>query len=445
MTLVNDKTPITAVPELDFFVNTPAQESIEYSFIEEVRPIAQLNTGGHIEFVINNAANEYVRLKETTLYVKFKVKLTRTDTTAVSAGDWAKVSVVNNFLNSLWSQVDLCIGDSQTNVALQTYPYRSYFETILGSTEAGRKSYLQAGLFSEDDMAHKDTPNTTRQNYIKNTTGGATVDTGKICELEGKLHLDLMFQHRDLVGGCKLKIKLVPNNPKFYFMTSDTKVIPSINFEDIHLNLTKLKVKENVIAGHNLALDVGLIKYIINRSEVRTVTIDKGATSRNIENVIIGQIPKRVYIAFVAADAYGGAFNKNPYYFDHCNIDVIASFVNGNQYPRKAYTPNFGEDLYIREFTELFRVSGQLDNDARMIITRDNYKTGYTIFAFNLSPDLSQGYNSSGYINVPRDGVLRFEIHFSQALSAIVNALIFTEFDNLISLGPERNAICDYR
>jgi hypothetical protein len=80
-----------------------------------------------------------------------------------------------------------------------------------------------------------------------------------------------------------------------------------------------------------------------------------------------------------------------------------------------------------------------------MMISKENYEKGYTLFAFNLSPDLSQGYNGCGYVNAPIEGVMRFEVQFKSGLDTTYEALIFCEFDNQLSLGTERNAIMDYR
>ena len=447
MSLISEDSPVIAVPELDIFAKAPVQTSIEGIISEQIRPLAQLNTGGHIEFVIHNAHNEYVRLNETTLYLKFRVRLARTDSVPVSSSDWSKVSVVNNLLHSLWSQIDLCIGDSQTTSALQTYPYRAYFDTVLGSTEQSRKTHLQASLFVADDLSStlKDFPQTNKQTYINHRTTDGDLTTGRLCELEGKLHLDLFMQHRTLIGGTKIKIKLVPNRPEFYFMSSERKLIPRIEFQDIHLNIIKSKVSEDVSLGQLHALNISPAKYILNRSEVRSFTIDRGATNRSIENVINGQLPRRVYLAFTSNEAYGGSFEKNPYFFHHYHINSLACFMNGEQYPRKAFTPDFDNDIYTREFIELYRVSGQLDNDSRMMIDKPGFKNGYSIFAFNLSQDSSQGYPQAGYVNVTRDGVLRFEIHFSQPLDTNINAIVYCEFDNQLNIGEDRNAYMDYR
>lgn len=447
MSLVNEKSPVTAIPELDFYTKAPVQTSIESTYSEEIRPIAQLNTGGHIEFNIHNGHNEYIRLKETTLYIKFRVKLSKTDNTPIVALDWNKVSIVNNFLHSLWSQIDLTIGDSQTTSSIQTYPYRAYFETLLGSTEQGRLTFLHASGYSKDDMSNSgNMVNTNRQSRINHKASEGELSTGRICEMEGKLHLDLFFQPRLMIGGTKIKVKLVPNRPEFYFMTAaNSKLSPRIEFLDVHLNIMKSRISDEIQIAQIQAMNISPVKYIINRSEVRTVTIDRNATNRSIENVVNGQLPRRVYIAFTSNDAYGGNFEKNPYVFHHYHINSIACFLNGQQFPSKAYTPDFDNDLYMREYLELFRASEQFDNDARMPITFSEYKHSYTIFAFNLSQDLSQGYNSAGYVNIPKEGVLRFEIRFNQALDTTINALIFCEFDNQISIAEDRNAFMDYR
>jgi hypothetical protein len=444
MSFVNESTPVTAVPELELFSKAPVQTSIESTFLEEIRPINQLNTGGHIEFNITNGNNEFIRLNETTLSIKFKVKLSKSDGSAIVASDWNSVSIVNNFLHSLWSQVDLLISNVQTTVSLHTYPFRCYNETILGSTDWSRKTHLKNVGFVADKMDEKDTPQASRQHYIKYKTGGTDLTIGRVCSLEGKLHLDLFFQPRVLLGGTPLKIRLVPNKSEFYFKTNDDKIIPRIEFLDIHLNVMKSRVSDELLLAHMRALSISSAKYPIVRSQVKTFTIDKGVTSRNLENVINGQLPRRIYLSFISNEAFGGSYTKNPFYYDSYNINSIACFVNGEQFPRRAYTPDFSSDDYTRELTELYRISGQLNNEVRMMIDRNTYDKGFTIFAFNLSQDLSDGYNSAGYNNITKSGVLRFEIQFAKQLETTINAIVHCEFDNLLSIPEDRSVYMDY-
>lgn len=442
MNLVNENSPVTAVPELDLYSKAPVQTSIEKTYIEEVRPIAPLNTGGHVEFVINNAYNEYVRLKDLTLYGRFHVVLTKTpSTSSITAADWEKIHIVNNFMHSIWSQIDLSIGDSQTSISLQTYPYRAYIETILGSTHHSRKTYLETAIYNEDTPIAS---NKWRSDLIKNNDT-TQMSKGRPCEFEGRLHLDICQQNRTMIGGTKLKLKLVPNHSEFYFMCTDDKLSPRIVFDELYLNVPKIKVADEIVLAHLKALNVAPAKYILNRAEVRSVTIDNGVTSKNIENIVNGRLPRRVYIGFVTNDAYSGSYTTNPFNFDNFGINSLCCFVNGEPIPQRAYTPDFSKDLYTREFLNLYKVSDQFDNDSRMYVEKGKYKSGYTLFAFNLSQDCTQGYNSTGYVNLPRDGILRFEIKFASATTAIINAIIYCEFDSQISIPEDRKAVMDYR
>ena len=65
---------------------------------------------------------------------------------------------------------------------------------------------------------------------------------------------------------------------------------------------------------------------------------------------------------------------------------------------------------------------------------------GYTLFAFDLTPDLSDG----GHFNVIKQGNLRLELHFQAQLEESVNAIVYAEFDNVIEIDKARNVVFDY-
>ena len=53
-------------------------------------------------------------------------------------------------------------------------------------------------------------------------------------------------------------------------------------------------------------------------------------------------------------------------------------------------------------------------------ISWEDYGKGYTLFAFDLTPDLSDG----GHFNVIKQGNLRLELHFQSQLEESVNAIV---------------------
>jgi hypothetical protein len=79
-----------------------------------------------------------------------------------------------------------------------------------------------------------------------------------------------------------------------------------------------------------------------------------------------------------------------------------------------------------------------------MTITRERYVKGFTLFGFNFSPDNSDGCGMNGYISQGKIGTMRIELHFKKPLPETINVLIFSEFDSLMLIPEDRNAITDY-
>ena len=452
MSLMNESSPVTSLPEYDIYALPAVQTTVESTIVTEHRPISVLNSGGHIEFLITTGINEYIIPKDTLLFVKLRVLLNKADKTEVKETDWNNVSIINNFLNSLWQQIDIAIGDTQTTVSLQTYSWKSYFENSLGYSDDSKKAFLSAGGWFTNELY--DTPhsvNSLRSEYIKHKTPeGVEKDkdkewnTGKYFELFGKLNFDLAFQPRALIGGCKIRIRLIPNQSEFFFICSDSNLIPKIEFNEIALNITRAKVNQEIVLAHHKALQVSPARYPITRTDVRTTTINSGTLNATLENVMNGQLPRRCFICFVSNEAYNGSYKKNPFYFNHYDINFLACYLNGDQFPRKAFQPDFENGLYLREYIEFFRAMNEMHTDTHITINRNDYLKGRTIFGFNFSPDLSNGSGIDGYISQGKLGTMRLEIHFKKALTETINVLIFSEFDNIILIPEDRNAIIDY-
>ena len=157
MSIVSESSPVTTLAEYDLFGLPAVHTTVESTIQTEHRPISILNSGGHIEFNVPTAINEYIIPNETYLHVKLRVILNNTDKTDV-ANDWNNVSIVNNFLNSLFQQIDFCVGDTQITTSLQTHAFKSYFENLLNYGEEAKKSFLSAsGWFNDElwDTPHK--------------------------------------------------------------------------------------------------------------------------------------------------------------------------------------------------------------------------------------------------------------------------------------------------
>jgi len=146
----------------------------------------------------------------------------------------------------------------------------------------------------------------------------------------------------------------------------------------------------------------------------------------------------------VSNKTFNGDYKKNPFNFHHFNMNHFALFMDGEQVPMKALQPVFDatDGNYTLAYHTLFSGTGIHFSNSGNDISRYEYKGGYNLLAFDLTPDLSA--NECSHWNLVRNGNLRIEIGFSQALTESVNIIVYAELDNVIEMDRNRNVLVDF-
>ena len=442
MNKIHDLSQITTIADFDLFSVPPTQLTIEKNIITEHRPLSTLNPNSIIEFTVSSAVDEYIQLRETTLMMKLRVDIAKAAAAAaaVDADDWKKIQPVNNLLHSLFKTVDLEIEGKSVTQSPRTYAYKAYFETLLGYADEAKKGHLSGSMWY-DDSKDKEAVNEDRTSLI---TPNPVAKTGKMIELYGKLHLDLAFQPRALLGGTKLKITLVPNDKSFYLWQNGATLTTTVHWESAALYITRSKLAYPIVEAQNLALTRGSAKYPIMRGVVKSFNIPTGSLDVNFDNAISGQIPRRMFLALVHSSGFNGVEADNPYRFQHFNLNHLIASVDGVQYPSIAFTPNFTNDHYIREYMSVFETLNQVTTDSCLTLSKNDYKKGNVIYGFSFSPDPVDDCNKSGYVNPISHGSIRISMKFSAAPTHNINALLYCEYDNMIQIDATRQPYCDY-
>ena len=85
------------------------------------------------------------RLSKTILTVRGEI--TKGDGTKLTGGGQTDVAPVNNFLHSLFKQVDVYLNGKQVTPAMGTYPYRAYIETLLNYDASAKESQFTSALY----------------------------------------------------------------------------------------------------------------------------------------------------------------------------------------------------------------------------------------------------------------------------------------------------------
>ena len=100
----------------------------------------------------------------------------------------------------------------------------------------------------------------------------------------------------------------------------------------------------------------------------------------------MGQIPKRIVLGLVDAEAYNGSYLTNPLYFKHHNLTQLGVFLDGEQIPRKPLFLNFdtaGGQNVIAGYQSLFSGTGKLSQDTGNQMNRSDYGSGYVITSYS--------------------------------------------------------------
>ncbi|KAI0209956.1 hypothetical protein LSAT2_005325 [Lamellibrachia satsuma] len=395
--------------ELDLFTVPPTQNCIADSHVVEHQPMASLDSGGPIEFFIPGSGDDYMDLANTMLHLQ--VKVTRANGNPIDAGE--PVGPVNNWLHSLFSHVDLSLnGTLVTSSSFNSYPYRSYIETLLSYGFDAKSTQLTNQLWYKDkasrmhatELAAGPDPNpgfVTRREYIAGS---------RVVDMMGRLHVDMFLQDKFLINGVDVKLRL------------------------------KATINPAVQKAHIMALERTTVKYPLRPVECKVYSIPTGALSHTHENLFLGALPKRLVLCCIDNDAYNGTYATNPFHAKNNAISFVSVYVDGRQIPAKPFQPNFAENLFARSYASMFTSTGKIWQDEGNGLTRDEYRDGYTFFCFDLTPDQCDG----PCFNLVQKGNLRLEFHFRAALRTTVNVVAYAEFESVLEIDKNRNVIYDY-
>lgn len=413
----------------------PTQSSIENTRVVEYSPVSALNDkpGSLIEFSIPPSAEEFIDLDET--YIQVRMSYSSTTKTTSTAGavteadtPQASLSPTNNLLHNLFSKVELTVGHHCVNPNSTYYPYRAYIETLLGFSGEAKQTFLStAGWLTAEGETIE----------AASKVRGEKWPINKEFTLYGKLFLDLAGQDKLLLNGTNMRLALQLNKPEFMFFCSTANTTVTISLKDVKLYVLKKKATSAQMEITKKMLEKSSAKYSIRRVEVRNHIITAGTSSVSLDNVFSGTLPSRLIVGFVENAALTGTLSKNPFNFKHFHLNHASAIVNGEEVPRVPFRPDFANDLYQREYFELFHGISKIYPGPKCDLTEKMYKDGHTLLCFNLTADGSD--SSHGHFNPIRRGTVRIDLKFAKALSQVTSVVVFAEFDGIITIDKERN------
>ena len=438
MALYHKDSNISTLSNLDLFSLPNTQAAVTKSQIVNFYPVSEISDESPIEFNVSGSGLEYISLKDTRLHIKCKIL--HADNTPIAA--LTKIGPVNLTLQSLWSQVDIFLNQRLVSSASNNYPYKAYIQTLLNFGSDAKLSQLGTQLYYKDTAKHLDDADPIAGNNSSLLIRAEYFSNSNIVGLIGPIHADVFQTPKLLLNNVDLRIKLYKSKNEFCLMSSETTPAFKIVITEAVLKINKVTVSPSITLAHAGALKLSTAKYPVSKIEVKSVSLAAGSNQVNLDDVWHGQIPSKVIIGFVSSMAFNGAYSKNPFNFQHYNLNYIACYVNGESVPAMPLKLTFsGTGInganYMEAYQTLFSGTGVLNSDSGTDIDRDDYPGGYSLVTFTIDPLA----NNPEVWSMKQAGNLRIEARFNDPLSETVSMLIYGEFPYVVEVDEARNVI----
>ncbi|XP_067288479.1 uncharacterized protein F54H12.2-like [Pseudorasbora parva] len=420
--------------ELDLFTVPLTQTVIEKNSYVEVPPLSAISDSAPLEFYIPGNGEDYVDLNNTLLYLRLKITLPNGD----DIPDTARVGLINYPGATIFSQVDVSLGDRLISQSSSTYPYRCIIESLINYSKDALESLFSAGLFYKDTSEHMDAADPTGRNTGLGKRSQYTNES-KTVELLAPIHSDIFFQEKLMLNGVDIKIRMIRGKDEFCLMKTGD-IAYKLKIMSASLFVKKVSVSPPVRLGHAQALLSTTAKYPIDRVCLKNFSIPAGSRVSNQENLFLGTLPKSLVLAMVDNDSFTGSYRKNPFAFKHYDLEYLAVYVDGQQFPAKPLQPDFDAGLAVREFYQLVMASGRHLKNQSLSIDRNDFLNGYALYAFNLTPDEDCGQ----HISLVKSGNIRLEARFKNPLPHTINLIVYAVFDSIIEVSNRRQVLVDY-
>lgn len=436
MALVHNMSETCVKSELDIYTVPVTQVSVDRSTYQEIPPVSAITETAPIEFYVTGSSEDYIDLNNTHIFIR--AKITKSDGTNI-AND-AKVGFVNYPGASIFSQVDIMLGDTLITHSSSTYPYRALFECLLNYTPDTLSSQFGCGLFAKDTAGSMDATDPAGDNKGLAARAGHT-ERSRVVELIAPIHADMFFQEKLLINGVDIKIKFIRAKDEFSLMADDPAEGYKINILSASLYIKKVSIAPGIRLAHAKTITHTNAKYPIERVCLKNYSIPTGTRVCNQENLFLGQIPKFVVIAFVDNDGFTGAYGRNPFNFKHYNLEYLCLHADGQSFPSRPFQPDYANNHYAREYFQLFDGTGRYLKDKPLSITRREFGSGYTLYCFNLEAD---GGSGGSHVSLVRSGNVRLEARFRTALTRTVNLICYSVFDSILEISGRRQVLLDH-
>jgi hypothetical protein len=438
--LVDAKSALATCSELNIFTVPDTQISINSGHWRIVLSRNNLDSRGPWSFELNSGPH-YILLCKNYLYLKLRI--VRTDGGQIQNIDTTNdlVGPINMIASTFFKTVKLYIGGKLISDSNDLYAYRAIIETELNFNAESRKAgHLKVAMYAQDLPPNhlEDRQNTgwdERRQWFNHS---------RDVEMMVPIHTDLFHCEKLLPTNTNVVLELVRNDDDFCLKNYEVAPVAPAVLRTYEIRVSELKwfvrhldLNKSAHFGIENTLIRFPAKYALRRVEMARISVATGADTTPHHTLFHGQIPRRMVFGCVTRAALNGHRTQNPFRFQPFGIKEVTVTAGGVTFNRDPLRTNFEQEQYLRAYLQLLDAMGfgQPENKS-CGITPQLYKAGMALFAFDLTPNETDGF----HFELARQGSTTLEVLFDPALTVPIEIIVYAEFDSLLRI--DRNREC---
>lgn len=289
-----------------------------------------------------------------------KFKLEHKSTTGVwgpiADAEKGKVGFVCSPVNSLIDSIEVEMnGQRMSFLSSPNNNYRTYIENIFTFPKNTYKTSLAGSHFFVNEAS----------SATSIPTGG-DFDVQKEHDFSVNLHTEFSHLDKCLPPQTELNIRINRTTSDCFALVS-----PSLNAGDLRIILSDLQLKfrrqqvrPSLVEEHKRMFNQNrLALYPTVTPVIKHRTINAGSSMLDESNLFLGRLPSFVVIGMLDQRSFTGNLRYDPYFFsptegedDGAKIKHVELSVNSVALPITLYKPDFGNNLYRREFATMVSI-----------------------------------------------------------------------------------------
>ena len=414
----------------DLFSGGTIEKAMKKGYDQQIYPTSFNSSEGPFEFYIPGS-NDYIFFPHTRLYIKAQILKVGENGGLVNATAEDTYTVANLFPQTLFKQVDVEIGGVNTSSQDQLYPYKTYMETLL-SYGTEKCSYhgghlMACSHYYPDEPGNFDAVD--GDGSIERTILVKNSSTFDFCI---PLHADIMQSVRALPPNIPVKITLT-RTPDVFSLISNENTAYRIQFHSMKLFIRKIETDAVVYREYLNTIQKQPAILPFTRTVMKKYLISQNSSNASFAGIFRDHIPRQLVMAIVKQTRVDGRLNENPFNFQPFKLNFVNLKIDGQNFPPNPYQPDFERGLISRELRALYDNTGVHTTDGGFSISREGYINGYTLFAWDLTPDSCNGWhlhNSAGR-------GLDLDLTFENPLPTTVNVIFYAAFEASVFINKD--------